>query len=467
MQFSIINYKALEVGTNRLDAEYYSPEFLEVKNKIRSKNPLPLEKLTNRVYSFGAYSLCNQIKYKEEGIPYLRNLNIKNGLINYRDMLYIDDLTHQILVKSQVELKTVLIPMSGSIGDAAILDNVPKHLYNSNQDIAKIVTNELISPYYLTIFFLSKYGQCVLNHLQVGSVQQHIFLFQFNKIEIPVFSPEFQTRIEHFYKHALSKKESSELKYKDAMTTLISFIGLDKWAPDTQLSFVGRFKDTETFRRADAEYYQPKHNKLVEQLEKCPNKCKLCKDVLISNKRNYEPNDKTEYRYIELSNIGTTGDILDCSTELGFDLPSRARRMINSGEVIISSIEGSLDKVALIDYEYDNALCSTGFHIVSSKEINAETLLVFFKSFAGYEQLKKGCSGTILTAISQSEFDKVVIPIIASEIQADIKEKVTKSRKMLSEAKSLIEIAKHAVEIAIEESEDKAVEYLTQNVLSK
>ena len=59
------------------------------------------------------------------------------------------------------------------------------------------------------------------------------------------------------------------------------------------------------------------------------------------------------------------------------------------GDVIVSSIEGSLDSIALIRGEYDQALCSTGFHVVNSQTFNSETLLVLLKSIVGQLQLKK------------------------------------------------------------------------------
>lgn len=69
--------------------------------------------------------------------------------------------------------------------------------------------------------------------------------------------------------------------------------------------------------------------------------------------------------------------------ERGQDLPSRARCKANTGDVIVSPVEGSLESMALITEEYDNVLCSTGFHTVRSDVINSETLLMFLKSRVG------------------------------------------------------------------------------------
>ena len=94
---------------------------------------------------------------------------------------------------------------------------------------------------------------------------------------------------------------------------------------------------------------------------------------------NFNPDAGTEYKYIELANIGSDGEITDCMVEQGEDLPTRARRKVAIGDVIVSSIEGSLGSIALITEEYNNALCSTGFHVVQSDVLNSETLLVLLK----------------------------------------------------------------------------------------
>ena len=119
-----------------------------------------------------------------------------------------------------------------------------------------------------------------------------------------------------------------------------------------------------------------------------------------------------------------------------------------------------MSSVALIDAEYDHALCSTGFHVINSKEINAETLLVLLKSAVGQLQLKKGCSGTILTAINKDELSSLVLPIIPDNEQTQIQQKVAESFNLRKRSKHLLECAKRAVEIAIERDEQTAIDWL-------
>ena len=151
-----------------------------------------------------------------------------------------------------------------------------------------------------------------------------------------------------------------------------------------------------------------------------------------------------------LSNISSRGYVQDFQEEIGKNLPSRARRKINTGDVVISSIEGSLSSCALIEVEFNNFICSTGFFVINSEKINSETLLILFKSKIIQELLGRGSKGTILTAISKSELEKIKIPLIDSKIQKQIAEKIQESHRLRKESKGLLEEAKRKVEEEIE-----------------
>lgn len=178
--------------------------------------------------------------------------------------------------------------------------------------------------------------------------------------------------------------------------------------------------------------------------------------------KNFVPNADTEYMYIELANVGSSGNINGVEKVLGCDLPSRARRKVKAGQVIIASIEGSLQSCALISDEFNNALCSTGFYILDSDNINPETLLVLFKSEPVQALLTQHCSGTILTAITKDELLNMPLPRIGRSVQKQISSKVQESFALHHQSEQLLENAKRAVEIAIEQGEDQAMAWLRE-----
>jgi len=101
---------------------------------------------------------------------------------------------------------------------------------------------------------------------------------------------------------------------------------------------------------------------------------------------------------------------------------------------------------------------------VNSDTLNSETLLVLLKSPVGQLQLKKGCSGTILTAISNDEFKRIILPEVSAKVQEDIKRKITEMYKSKAQSKHLLDIAKRGVEMAIETNEEEAQKWINQEV---
>ena len=460
MQYATVRLSEIEQISSRLDAEYYRPGFIESEHQLKRNRWDYLGNLAESIRSFGAYSLCNQIEYRENGIPFLRAKDIREGFIDFSDVLYIDSEANELLWKSEVKPETVLFTMSGTVGNTAIAARESDYPINSSQDVAKIRTNQRLNPYYLSVFLQSSYGKRQATRLPVGSVQQHVFLWQLEKLVVPLFEDTFQTNLERCSKQVLRLQREAGNSYQKAQTFLLSELGLASRQPQHRLSFVKSYSDTKRAGRIDAEHFQPKYDDIITAARGYPGGWYTFRGLVHVKDRNYKPEDKTEYRYIELANIGDNGEITDCMVEEGQDLPSRARRKVAMGDVIVSSIEGSLNRIALVGQEYDQALCSTGFHVLNSKELNSETLLVLMKSIVGQLQLKKGCSGTILTAISRDALDKLSLPIIPSDKQSQIKRSITESFSLRKQSKHLLDCAKRAVEIAIEQDEQSAIDWL-------
>jgi len=449
----------------RLDSNFFKKKYLYEENLIYNQKYNNLDFFLKDIKSFGAYSLTNYIKYQKSGIPFIRGLNLKNGIINFDDVIYIDSEAHNLLWKSEVKPKMILLSMSGTIGDVAFAHENYKYPINSNQDIAKIqIKEEMINAYFLYIFLLTSFGQNQIIREGRGSIQQHIFLSQIEKLLIPIYSNTFQSKIEKLVKSSHQKLEDSKTLYKQSEQLLLKELDLLDFEPSNEKISIKTF--SESFGdsgRLDSEYYQRKYDVIIDKIKDYKCGSETIEKACILKDKNYKPKDKQHYQYIELSNIGTTGDITGFTYEMGQDLPSRARRLIKQNDVIISSIEGSLQKVALVTEKFDNSLCSTGFYVVNSNKINSETLLVLFKNRIMQEILKQNCSGTILTGMNKDEFLNIVIPITDQSIQTQIEEKIKESFRLKEESKQLLEVAKRAVEVAIEEGEDVAIKAMPMN----
>lgn len=321
---------------------------------------------------------------------------------------------------------------------------------------------EYIFPEYLTSFLSTKYGISEIKRRARQSINQtNVNPEEVKEIQIPLLSKELQFKIRKAFYYAHQARLSAQSVYMDAEKVIQSIFSLDDTVIGQKPYSIKTLKESFALSgRLDAEYYQPQYEAYKRALYTIDTVSSLC-DI---HDKNYNPNSEEIYKYIELANVGNSGDISNVELIKGAELPSRARRKVNQGQVIISSVEGSLQSCALITEEFDGALCSTGFYVLTSKSINPETLLVLFKSEIMQALLKQRCSGTILTAITKDELLLMPLPQIDESIQDEIARKVQMSFSFRRQSAQLLEYAKRAVEMAIEQGEDVALAWLKDKV---
>ena len=456
MQYSIVNYQSVVDASHsmRLDAEFFHPDYLKIQQQLEAISSHRLKDFQVKIRH------PKEIKrnYVDDGVLLFRGQNVRPLSIDLTsNPVYISEEDAERLKENTIYYKNILIMRSGAnVGQCAI------YLENNNaisMSDTLIIQSGNLNPFLLTIFLNTKHGKALIERGKYGSAQPHISPPFLHQIPMPIWDV-LPSVIEKTYLQSKDLTELSKTRYSEAQILLLAELGLTDWQPKHELSFVKNFSDTKDAERIDADYFQPKYDEIVDAIKNYSGGWGTLENQVRIKDTNFNPDAETEYQYIELANIGNSGEITDCMVEQGEDLPTRARRKVAAGDVIVSSIEGALESIALITEEYDNALCSTGFHVVQSDVLNSKVLLVLLKSMVGQLQLKKGCSGTILTAINKEEFSKIAIPKIKAERQVEIEQKVIESFNLRNRAKDLLEHAKHAVEIAIEQDEQAAIDWL-------
>ncbi len=94
----------------------------------------------------------------------------------------------------------------------------------------------------------------------------------------------------------------------------------------------------------------------------------LNKADLHINKESRDPRKyySKEFSYVDISTVGKGPSLLNKSKMLPIaDAPSRARRVIRTGDIIFSTVRPNLRAIAKIGQELDNQICSTGFAVFS------------------------------------------------------------------------------------------------------
>jgi type I restriction enzyme M protein len=445
----------------RFDSDFFKKSYLTSEAIAKQKKWFLLKDQIQSVKSFGAYSLCNYIEYLEEGVPFLRCVNIKNSQVDFSDVIYIDEKSHELLWKSEVKPGTVLLTMSGSAGNVAIAHETWEYPINSNQDIAKVDCSGGINPYYLYGFLITDYGFNQIQRQLVGSVQQHIFLWQIENLFISDFNSDFQEFIEKLIKFANSTSEKSKLFYQQAEDLLLSELGLQDWQPTEETVAVKSFAESFlSSGRLDAEYYQPKQQKVMSIMRQSG----LCiGDVVSLAKRKFQTEQEGTFNYIEIGSL--SGESFANSEVVAMEeAPSRAQWIVKTNDVITSTVRPIRRLSALIEPEQSNYICSSGFAVLKPTQIEPEVLLVYLRSPIVCEILDLHTTASMYPAISTEDLLHIPITLPEKKTRQKIAEKVRESRKAREQSKQLLEIAKTGVERAIETDEATATIWINQQL---
>jgi len=471
LEINVINYSnlfSIEDKIFRIDSEHYQKIYREIIRKIKCKPNKKLSELIDTPVITGHTPSMKIDRYYGGKIKFIKTDNLReNRIIGEFSHTLTEEGNKQIL-RSELREGDIITTIIGAtydiVGRTSIIQKeiLPA---NINQNIALIRPNKkLVNPDYLNIYLNTEYGRNLLYWQSRQTGQVNLNCREVERIYVPIFKL-LEKNIEEIVRKIEENKIKCKLKYRQAEEILLEELGLKDFVPSNEPVNIKSFKESFlSTGRLDADYYQKKYEDFIRLIKSYKNGFESFLSACNLKDKNFTPDEKKQYKYIELANIGKTGDISGCTVSLGKDLPTRARRIVRENDVIISSIEGSLDSCALITKEYDNALCTTGFYVVNSDKINSETLLILFKSEPMQNILKKGCSGTILTAINKTELEQIPIPLVDYTKQQQIAELIEESFSLKKQSEELLETAKRAVEIAIEEDEKKAIEYIKSEV---
>lgn len=359
----------------------------------------------------------------------------------------------------------ILSKVGNSIGYFARVDELINECNISENNIGiKLHSFPYERKHYILTYLNTHYANKLVLRRRSGNAQPKLNVGDLTYIPIPLFSADLELKISELVMRSKYTIELSKSAYRDAENILLNKLELIEWHIPSKTQSVK--KVSESFiesGRLDAEYYQPKYDELINLVKSHQSGYGKLEMLFLIKDRNYIPEDGCLYKYIELSNIGSDGSITGHTEALGEDLPSRARRIVRSGDLIVSSLEGSLNSCAIIPEKYDGAICSTGFYVLTPKDINVETALVLFKSQLMQALMTRVCSGSIMAGMNTDEFANLIIPKIDQHTQHVIAEIIQDCAQKRDESIRFLELAKTAVEIAIEQGEDKAMELLCSN----
>lgn len=448
----------------RLDSQYFRRAALAADELIAQHGPEKISEVASEVRSFGAYALTNEFEYQDDGIPFIRGTDYSGDFINFSSVLRISEEAHALLHKSEVQPGMVLLSMSGSVGSVAVALESWNYPINSNQDIAKILPVS-VSPFFMAAYLACRYGQIQIDRLPVGSVQQHVFLWMIERIQIPRFSSALEGRIAELSQRAYSQHEAVNTDFQRAEDALLAALGLANWTPPEPLAYSARASDVFASGRFDAQYFMPAKEQVKLSLAALPGQ--LLSDRVDSIRDQWMPDRAPPT--MRVRNYDVTDalvPLLDAEKEPSFaaDIGSM-KKVFKDGDVAISRLRAYLKEVAVVRTGDDIPSVGSSEFIVlrpKGKAISPETLMVFLRS-APVQTILKWCQdGSQHPRFSEGDLLSIPVPDAVATASDQITQIVQDGFTARNRARKLLEAAKRAVEIAIEDGEPAAMAYLDQ-----
>lgn len=339
--------------------------------------------------------------YTDSGIPIIRIGDVAEE-IDFESVKRFPDKNLIGLDKFKVLKGDLLLALTGAtIGKA--FEYKSSELAYLNQRVG-ILRGKKLNQHFLKYFFYSYTVNEIINYLCNGGAQENISKTQIGNIFAPLPPLPEQKTIADF----LDRETARINGIVEKQTRMIELLKEKRSALITQAVTKG---------------LNPKAKMKpsgVEWIEKIPEgwevrRLRFTVKYNLKTLSDSTTNPKYEIEYLDIGNVDGEGNILSTAPMLFRDAPSRARRIVNNQNTIISTVRTYLKAIAYLQNIPENMIVSTGFAVIScNSESNPKYYFYLFRSNYFIEQVVKNSKGVGYPAItpSQSPSNLVDIPLI-------------------------------------------------------
>ncbi len=429
-------------GRRRLDAEYYRPEYVHLKQLLSKHSPLG-QYVTAIIHPV-------EIKrvYEDDGLQILLAQNIQHNFFDFSVTAFMPDSVKTILARNELRVNDVVMTRSGAnYGDAAPYFGGPAPLYACADDLVIRPRADLPAGY-LATFFNTDVGRALIKRGGYGTGQPHVAPPFLKTLHVPRFSRGVEQEVDSLVRSANGELQRRQRLYLQAQRTMLEELGWDKPGVSQSKWWTVPLARARKACRFDAEYFQPRHQLGMRLMGKSGLRVK---DVAELAKRPFKPLVGTPFRYIEIGNLTADG-FGKSETVMGEEAPSRAAWTVRANDVITSTVRPIRRLSALIEPQQDGFVCSSGFAVLQPKDIEPEVLLVYLRLPVVCEILDLYTTASMYPAISTTNLLNIPITLPSGKARRQIVRKVTAARRARQEAKALLDEAKSRVEQLIEKA---------------
>lgn len=451
----------------RIDSDFFGKLVIKALDSVKKHDCIYFTPKDIVNGPFGS-TITSESHRKIGFMPLVRSLNINSGFfISKTNLVYISKEDNDIIKHSQLNKDDIVLSRVGSIGFFARIDaDLGVCNISSNNIGIKLTDYSEPGKHYIVTYLNTKFAKSLTNRRVSGNVQPKLTVSEICCIPIPTFSVTFYNLISSLILNAERKRKDSFERYGLATSHLLIALGLDNTFDEQENISVKSLSDSFSLTgRLDAEYYQPKYDELFTSLSKQATLPLGGKDGIATTKKSIEPGSDVYcdegIPFVRVSDV-TKFEISKPSIKLPSDVVPNITSLYPQKDTILFSKDGSVGIAYKVEKDMNIITSGALLHLTveNPEEILPDYLTLVLNSKVVQLQAERDSSGAIIQHWKPSEIEKVVIPMLDIKIQKLISDKVQESFALRRKSEQLLECAKRAVEIAIEEGEKIALEWL-------
>lgn len=130
--------------------------------------------------------------------------------------------------------------------------------------------------------------------------------------------------------------------------------------------------------------------------------------------------------YIDISSIDKNSKTITTTTSYIFcDAPSRAQQIVEYGDILISLVRPNLQNIAIVLYNKDNLVGSSGFCVIRPKQLTIKEYLFYvIRSSYFTDYLMQRVSGANYPAVREEDVKSYTLPIPPLTLQQSFASKI-------------------------------------------
>lgn len=448
----LINRGELE---GRLDSYYYNEVFLNNEINLHKIGYTRFGEFIKIITKGSTPEMIN------EGIPFLKVLNMNEFGIKTEKLDFISLKTHESMKRSQLYGDEILYSMAGTIGLAVNYDKKFEQA-NINQAIAKIILNDKSFNILMVYLLNSKLCNLQAKRFLTVSAQPNINFEQIKSIKIPKISEKQKMDIINTMNKAYESRKQKEKKAQNLLDSIDDYL-FDKLGiklpvePENNIEnriFKVGFDDIFA-DRLDADSYTSYYQNIFDTFEKSTCKFTTLKTITKKIKTGTTPDQKLdafttdkEIPFLRNSDI-QDGEIIENKFKYIKNNYEKHLTFSCKNEIIIC-IAGTIGISALNRFDKLAINQNVSSLTIDETKININFLIYWLNTKVAISLLKRLASIATIAYVNNPTLLRLQIPLpditIQNEISNEIKERRQKAKQLQYDAKLGLENAKNEIE---------------------